>query len=246
MTKIEFLARNFLLLVVGLIALPAYGAVRLPALFADHMVIQRKQPVHVWGMAAARETVTVTFRGAQVTATADSLGRWMVQLPPGSAGGPFVLSIHGSNAITLTDVLVGDVWIASGQSNMGFAMKEGRNAQQELATANLPQLRLMKVKQTYADYPQDDAPILMPWSMSGADTAKDFSAVAFFFARDLVQREHIPVGVIESDWGGTPGEAWTSMRALSEDASLMPVFSAWAAMQNAEPAAELAREKERR
>jgi sialate O-acetylesterase len=239
------LLRNSVFLLLTLGALPVHGAVRLPAVFADHMVIQRDRPVQVWGFAAAQENVTVAFRGVERTSTADALGRWSAELPPGSAGGPFVLSVRGSTAIRLTDVLVGDVWIASGQSNVGFALNEEPNAAQELATANLPQLRLMNVDQRFADYPQDDVSVTMPWSVSGPDSAKGFSAVAFFFARELVRREHVPIGVIESAWGGTPGEAWTSMHALSQDASLMPVFSAWAAMQDAEPATARAEQLER-
>ncbi len=209
------------------------------------MVIQRDRPVHVWGFAAPQESVTVAFRGTERTAAADALGRWSTELPPGNAGGPFTLSVQGTNAVTLRDVLVGDVWVASGQSNMGFSMDEEPNAQQELAGANLPELRLMNVNQRYADYPQDDVSVLTPWSLSGPDSAKGFSAVAFFFGRELLRREHVPIGIIESAWGGTPGEAWTSMASLSQDASLMPVFSAWAAMQDAEAETALAEEKER-
>jgi sialate O-acetylesterase len=210
------------------------------------MVIQRSEPVHVWGSAAAQESVAVAFRGTQRSTTADAFGRWSVELPPGEAGGPFVLSVQGASRITLSDVLVGDVWVASGQSNMGFAVKEGKDAAQEIASANIPQLRLMNVNQRYADYPQDDLDVLLPWSVSAPGTVEDFSAVAYFFGRELVQRERVPIGIIESAWGGTPAEAWTSMRALSQDASLMPVFSAWAAMQGAEPAAALAQDQEHR
>ncbi len=244
--KSDASARSLVLVLASLIPLSIHGAVRLPAIFADHMVIQRNEPVHVWGFADAQETVTVTFRGAQQTSAADDLGRWSVELPRGDAGGPFAITVRGSNTVTLSDVLVGDVWIASGQSNMGFAVKEGKNAEQELAAANLPQLRLMNVDQRFAGYPQDDVAVAMPWSASTAETVKDFSAVAFFFGRELVQREHVPIGIVESAWGGTPAEAWTSMRALSGDASLMPVFGAWAAMQAQEPDAVITQEKERR
>ena len=222
-------------LLLALVAVPLYADVRLPVLFADHMVIQRDEPVHVWGDADAGESVTVEFRGAQRTTTADVFGRWSVELPPGGAGGPFVLTVRGTNRIALQDVMVGDVWIASGQSNMGFSLREAKNAQQEIASANLPELRLMNVKQRYADFPQEDLAVTLPWSVCTPDSSADFSAVAFFFARELAQREHVTIGIIESAWGGTPAEAWTSMPALSRDASLMPVFSAWAAMVAAEP-----------
>ena len=232
-------------LFLGLAATPLYANVRLPALFADHMVIQRNEPVHVWGDADAGETVTVAFRGLQGAGTADSFGRWSVQLPPGESGGPFVLSIRGTNTITLEDVLVGDVWVASGQSNMGFSLREAKDAQLQIAGANLPVVRLLNIKQRYADYPQGDLAVTMPWSVCTPDSAAGFSAVAFFFAREIAQREHVPIGIIQSAWGGTPAEAWTSMSALSRDASLMPVFSAWAAMVQAEPQTLLAEARER-
>jgi sialate O-acetylesterase len=233
-------------LLFGVVVAPLYASVHLPAVFADHMVIQRDQPVHVWGNAAGGESVTVEFRGAQRTTTADAFGQWAVQLPPGGAGGPFVLSIRASNRVMLEDVMVGDVWIASGQSNMGFSLRDAKNAQQEIAAAKLPQIRLMNVKQRFADYPQEDVAVTLPWSVCTPDSAAGFSAVAFFFAREIAQREHVPIGIIESAWGGTPAEAWTSMPALSRDASLMPVFSAWASMVAAEPQTLLSEAKERK
>jgi sialate O-acetylesterase len=241
-----FTVRTFLLLLLATASLPLYGTVRLPALFADHMVVQRDEPVHVWGDAEPGEIVTVAFRGMQGISTADSLGRWSVQLSPVTSGGPFVLTIRGTNVITLTDVLVGDVWIASGQSNMGFSLRDAQNAEKEIAGAEFPQLRILNVKQRYASYPQEDLAVKMPWSVCTPASASDFSAVAFFFARDLMRREHVPIGVIESAWGGTPAEAWTSMHALSQDASLMPVFSAWSAMADAEPETLRAEAKEKK
>lgn len=232
-------------LILGLIAAPLHAAVRLPAVFADHMVIQRDQPVHVWGRADAGENVTVDFRGAEMSTVADPFGRWSVELPAGAAGGPFVLSIHGTNAIALQDVMVGDVWIASGQSNMGFPLSQANQAQQEIDAANLPQVRLMNVDQRFADYPQDDVIVTLPWSVCTPASSAGFSAVAYFFARELAQREHVPIGIIESAWGGTPAEAWTSMPALARDASLMPVFAAWGRMVTAEPQALLDQARER-
>lgn len=244
MTKLTKILRHGLFLCMGLCTLPLYGAVRLPSLFANHMVIQRNQPVHVWGFAAPGELVTVTFRGEERSAAADSLGRWSVAMTPGAAGGPFVLTVRASNTIKLKDVLVGDVWLASGQSNMGYSMNDLPNSAQALAGAHFPQVRLMNVDQRSAGYPQNDVSVLLPWSACTPQSARHFSAVAYFFARDLQRREHVPIGVIESAWGGTPAEAWISMRALSQDSSLMPVFAAWAAMQDAEPTALLSQAKE--
>ena len=238
--------RNSLFLLLVFVCSPIFGAVRMPALFSDHMVIQRDEPVRMWGDAASGEAVTVTFRGMQRASTSDSLGRWRVEFPSGESGGPFVLSVQGTNTITFADVLVGDVWIASGQSNMGFSLRDAQNAKEEIAGANLPLVRLLNVKQRFADYPQEDVAVMKPWSVCTPDSASDFSAVAFFFARELMRREHVPIGIIESAWGGTPAEAWTSMHALSQDASLMPVFLAWSAMADAESATMRAEARERK
>lgn len=240
-----FPMRSFASLLLALAVTSAYGTVRVPAVFADHMVVQRGEPVHVWGDAEPGEKVTAEFRGLVRATTADTLGRWSVDLPQGDAGGPFTLLIRGNNSLAFHDVLVGDVWIASGQSNMGFALREAQNAQQEIAAANLPMVRLMNVNQRFASYPQDDVVVLLPWSVCTPATAAGFSAVGFFFARDLSAQEHVPIGVIESAWGGTPAEAWTSLSALSRDAYLMPVFNAWAAMVNAEPETARTEELER-
>jgi sialate O-acetylesterase len=198
--------------------------VSLPAVLGDHMVLQRGLPIHVWGKAAPGEAVSVTFRGENRSTAADSIGLWSLYLNPSSAGGPFELTVRGNNTITLTDVLVGDVWIASGQSNMEFGMKNVMNAATELAAANRPRIRLFHVKNKVADHPLDNLEA-WPWEAATPESVKDFSAVAYFFGRDLQDRLDVPVGLIDSSWGGTPAEAWTSLRALSADASLMPVFA---------------------
>lgn len=204
--------------------------VSLPALFADHMVLQRGLPVHVWGMANPGEPVSVNFRGESKATTADTLGRWSLYLSPGEAGGPFDIVVQGSNAIHLQDVLVGDVWVASGQSNMEFETSKVMNAAAEIAAANYPKIRLLHVKRAYSDYPLVDAEMFSSWTDCTPDSVRDFSAVAYFFGRDVQQKEKVPIGLIDTTWGGTPGEAWTSLRSLGADASLMPVFAARATM----------------
>lgn len=211
----------------------ARAEVRLPSIFADHMVVQRNLPVHVWGMATANETVSVTFRDEMQHAVADTLGRWSVYLKPGTAGGPFRMEVRGTSTITLQDVLVGDVWIASGQSNMEFPMAEGmnrgvNNEKAEIAAANYPEIRLLTIGTNSSDYPLGDAVIRQAWSACTPATVAQFSAVGYFFARDLQEHQHVPIGVIDDTWGGTIAEAWTSLDALSANASLMPVF-AWRA-----------------
>jgi sialate O-acetylesterase len=170
-------------------------------------------------------------------------GLWSVYLNASEAGGPFELTVRGNNTITLTDVLVGDVWIASGQSNMEFGMKNVMNAATELAAANRPRIRLFHVKNKVADHPLDDLEA-WPWEAATPESVKNFSAVAYFFGRDLQDRLNVPVGLIDSSWGGTPAEAWTSLRALSSDASLMPVFAQWAQMTDDLAVTKVRREKE--
>ncbi|MGB6742503.1 MAG: sialate O-acetylesterase [Terracidiphilus sp.] len=231
----------------------APAQVTLPKILSSHMVIQRDLPVHVWGMAAPGEQVGVHFRGELESTTANELGRWSLYMKPGAAGGPFQMTITGavgaSNAlglfqgITLDDVLVGDVWVASGQSNMEFMMHQAATADQDLPHADNPNIRLLVVKKSASDYPLDDVQT-DGWGASAPDTAKDFSAVAWYFAREIEQREHVPVGVIDSTWGGTPGEAWTRMTALGQDAALAPLFASWGRMTEREPDAQL-REKNR-
>ena len=219
-----------LCLYVLLLLLPSVAVsaqITLPKILASHMVVQRELPVHVFGSAAAGEQVTVTFRGETRTATADRLGRWSVYLPPEAAGGPFQMKVQGSNAaslpIVLDDVLVGDVWVASGQSNMEFEMRKAATAAQDLPQAANPNIRLLIVKKRAADYAQDDVDS-DGWSVSTPETAKDFSAVGWYFAREIAQREHVPVGVIDSTWGGTVAESWVRLTALAKDASLAPLF----------------------
>ena len=203
------------------------------------MVVQRDRPVHVWGMAAPGEEVAVAFRGESRTTAANELGRWETYLKPGAAGGPFTMTVRSGAAvataqtITLDDVLVGDVWIASGQSNMEFAMRQAATAAEDLPKASIPEMRLLMVKKKAAEYAQDDVET-DGWAASTPETARDFSAVAWYFAREIGARERVPVGVIDATWGGTVAEAWTRLAALGEDASLAPVFAVRGKMTDAE------------
>jgi sialate O-acetylesterase len=233
------------LAVALLLASCAFADVTLPALLTDHMVVQRGLPVHIWGKADAGEAVSVTFRAATRTATADAVGVWSVSLPPGEAGGPFEVVIKAKNSITLQDVMAGDVWVASGQSNMEWELRNANNGAAEVAAANHPGLRLFRVKNKAADYPLADVEA-KPWARCTPESAASFSAVAYFFGRDLEKEKGIVIGLIESAWGGTPADAWTSLRALSSDAALMPVFAEWSKMTDDAAMAKLYREKQLR
>jgi sialate O-acetylesterase len=233
------------LTVVGGLSRAVRADVTVPALLADHMVVQRGLPVHVWGMAAPQEAVSVTFRGETKSCIADDDGRWSVYLSPGEAGGPFQMSIKATNAITLNDILVGDVWVASGQSNMEFAMKWVTNADAEIAAAQYPKIRIFTVKHKPADYPLENVDS-KGWAACTPETVADSSAVAYFFARHLQQKLGVPVGLVESFWGGTAAESWTSLHALSADAALMPVFAARAKMLDTQATTVLRLQKEER
>src|ERR1035437_5660810 len=225
----------------------APAEVTLPKIIADHMVVQREMPVHVWGMAAPGEEVSVSFRGETRSSKTGRLGRWSVYLPTGEAGGPFQMTVRGPAAqnIILDDVLVGDVWVASGQSNMEFEMHKAATAAEDLPHAANPHIRLLMVKRNAAEYAQDDI-ATDGWAASSPEVAKDFSAVAWYFAREIEQREHVPVGIIDSTWGGTPGEAWVSMTALGQDGSLNPLFASWGKMTDHETTALISQADEQR
>ena len=216
---------------------PLRAEVKLPAILSSHMVVQRDQPMHVWGWATPEEKVSAEFNGAKRSTAADRLGRWDIFLPAQSAGGPYELTIKGENTIQLEDVLVGDVWFASGQSNMemplaGFADSAVvTNSAEEIRNANQPSVRLLLIRKKATDFPlRDYEP--SAWTACTPETAAKFSAVAYFFGKELAEREHVPIGLIDSTWGGTPAEAWMSMAGLSADSSLMPVFAEWASFSN--------------
>ncbi len=216
----------------------AHAEVKLPHMLSDHAVLQRDMPVHIWGSADPGEPITVSFHGQKQSATTDGLGHWSLYLRPEAAGGPYPLTVQGSNTITLNDILIGDVWFASGQSNMELPLKGFpnsavlKNGAQEIAAATQPQIRLLHFKNAASEYEQHDEDAV--WTLCTPDTATDFSAVAYFFGRDLQHKERVPVGLIDSSWGGTPVSAWLSLDGLSADASLMPEFVARVPMVEAQ------------
>ena len=216
--------KYLLALSFGLTTDAATAAVRVPALVGDHMVLQRDQPLAIWGWAEPGEKITVDFLRRTVSVVTPASGRWQVTLPAASSGGPFVMTIKGVNTLTINDIMVGDVWLASGQSNMELPLRDPnaprpgaypliKNAEQEVAQAYFPQIRQFTVKKQPAAQPQATVEGYS-WRVCSPQTAAGFSAVAYFFARDLHQRYHVPIGIISSSWGGTPAEAWVSGSAL--------------------------------
>lgn len=211
---------------------PASANVKLPSLISNNMVLQQGQPVAIWGTADPGEEVTVSFDGEKRVTTTASSGRWKVELGPLRAGGPWDMKVAGKNTITIRNVLVGEVWVCSGQSNMEFLVKSGLgapggviNADQEVAAAHYPQLRLFRVQVAVAGKPQSN--VQGRWEMASPSTVADFSAVGYFFGRDLYRALHVPVGLIDSSKGGTPAEAWMSDSTLEADSDLKMVLDSW-------------------
>ena len=232
-------------LVVLLASGSARADVALPRLLTDHMVLQRDRPVHIWGKADPGEQVAVALEGRAQTARADDLGRWSVYLSPLPAGGPYEISIQANNSIKLHDVLIGDVWLASGQSNMEFKLSQDESAPVEIPAAQHPRIRFFGVDRKASSYPLDDV-TSKAWLICAPEAAGEFSAVACFFARDLQKDADVPIGVIDTSWGGAPLAAFTGMNAISKDAGLMPVFAQWGRMMENEGTTLLNIEKENR
>ena len=205
----------WLLPAFSLLAITGYSQVKLPGVFGDHMVIQRSQPVPIWGWSSAGEKLVVLFNRQQKEVTADRNGKWRTNLDPEPAGGPFELSVKGTNSIVIHDVMVGEVWICSGQSNMEFELKSVRNADGEIMAANYPEIRQIKIVLSASGVPKDDIPPA-DWKVCSSKTAAGFTAVGYFFAREIVKRLHVAVGLINSTWGGTMVETWTSRGAFEK------------------------------
>jgi len=209
-------------LLLAFCAVPARADVRLPAIFGDDMVVQRDMPLPVWGWADPGERVTVRLSDASAITTADADGNWHVVLPPRRAGGPFHLIAEGANAITCSNVMVGDVWLCSGQSNMAWPVSAADNAEEEIADAEHRKIRLFTVNRRVSTEPLSD--VTGQWKVCKPQTVGDFSAVGYFFGRDLHKELGVPIGLINSSWGGTVAEAWTSRQALAAHEELRPIL----------------------
>lgn len=195
------------------------AAVSLPTVFGDHMVLQRGEAIPVWGWADPGEAVQVSLDKDSVAAKADAAGAWRVALPARAEGGPFELIVKGTTTLTLTDVLVGEVWLCSGQSNMQFTVVSSLNFEPEKAAATWPQIRHLEVPRVPASLPGKDVPPCK-WTVCSPETVGGFSAVAYFFGRDLHQDLKVPVGLINSSWGGTLIEPWTPLCGFEQQPTL--------------------------
>jgi sialate O-acetylesterase len=210
----------------------------LPNLIGDHMVLQQGREIHVWGKADAGEKITVSLAETSSTVAADSAGRWSVLLAARTAGGPFTLKVGGKKTILIKDVLIGEVWVASGQSNMVFALSGSAGAAEELPKADYPDIRLFTVPKRVAESPQADT-LPASWQACTPDSAKDFSAVAYYFARELHRKLNVPIGIIESAWPGTAIEEWIGPEAEQRDPQLKAILERWNASQGKSSVGEL-------
>lgn len=207
--------KNFFLAAIAiLIHSFANANIRLPKIFGDSMVLQRGQEIPVWGWADKNEKITVTFNRQTKTITTGKDGKWKVTLAPETEGGPYRFIAKGKNTITLQNILVGDVWVCSGQSNMEFHLSSVINAAKEIEEANFPGIRHFTVLNDVAEKPRDDLAHESSWKAATSQNAGNFTAVGYFFARELYKELKVPIGLIHTSWGGTNSETWTSHAAF--------------------------------
>lgn len=206
----------------------AHAKVVLPSVFSDNMVLQQKTKAAIWGKTDAGKTVTITtgWSGKKYTVVAGSDGNWKIKVSTPSYGGPYDITISDGDVTTLKNVLIGEVWVCSGQSNMEMPVNgwgKVNNYEKEVADANYPQIRLLQVEQVYSNTPQENAKVKNGgWTECNPTYVAEFSSVAYFFAREVYLKTKVPIGLIHSSWGGTIADAWTDASSLNK----MPEFVA--------------------
>jgi sialate O-acetylesterase len=238
---LEGLVRKLIIVWALALAWTGQAQVKLPNVFSDHGILQRDMPVRVWGSAAPGESVVVKIHGQEARSKASADGKWTVWLKPEAAGGPYALEVDGTNRIVLKDVLYGDVYLASGQSNMGYSFAGIQNskmphADQVLAAAADKNLRLLKVPKDFASTPRDNQPA--KWAQSSSESAAEFSLLGYLFGRAISDREHVPVGIIHASYGGTPAEAWMSPEGLAAAMDLQAAEAVWKSQMTKDPNAK--------
>ncbi len=230
----SWLARSLVLLgaiTLGCQAQQAWAEVKLAKIFSDHVVLQRGVPIPVWGWADAGESVSVTLGTQTRSAVTNSVGRWRVTFDKLVASDdPLTLSVRGKNLVTVSDLLVGEVWLCSGQSNMAMTVSRARDFEGEKKTADHARLRMFTVRSGAATKPQDDC--TGEWEVCGSETVGGFSATGYFFGRELLHTLDVPIGLINSSVGGTGIEAWTSLDAQEARPELISLFEAWSQRAN--------------
>ena len=211
----------------------SYAAIKLPAIISNNMVLQQKSKAALWGWANVGEKVAITtsWNNKTINVTTDASGKWLSYVNTTKAGGPYTITFRGTNQIKVDNILLGEVWLASGQSNMEFFVGKMDNPsytgvinyQQEIKEANFPNIRMIDVANKVADEPQTD--FVGAWKVCSPQTVDTFSAVAYYFAKEIHQATGFPVGIINSTWGGTPAESWTKKEVLENDDELKPILT---------------------
>ncbi len=214
-----------LVLLLAVVNSTAMAELKMSSIFGDHMVLQQKEPIRIWGWTTAGQGVTVTLADQSGVTTADADGRFELDLKPVEAGGPYTLTIKADETKTFTDVLVGEVWLCSGQSNMQWSVRSANDPDLESLTAKYPNLRLITVPQVGTQEPQYD--FNGQWTPCTPQTVKDFSAVGYFFGRQLHQTLDVPVGLIDNAWGGSACEAWVRRDLLEGKELYAPLMERW-------------------
>jgi len=211
--------------VVALLATDSLADIRLPAIIGDNMVLQAGDRVRLWGWADPNEEieVAISWRDLQWSIQADEAGKWQFYMKAPAVGGPYEITLKGKNTVAIKNILAGQVWVCSGQSNMEMAVRNSADAPQEIAAAQYPSIRLFTVQKKVSETPQEDCK--GHWVECSPETVGPFSAVGYFFGRELHKELDQPIGLIHTSWGGTPAEAWTSMAVLEENPNFEPIVT---------------------
>src|SRR6478672_11178450 len=203
-----------LLVIISLVAstFSVFADIKLPALVSNGMVLQREKQIPLWGWAAPTEKISINFKNKTYHAVADAKVKWLIKLPAMEAGGPYQMVISGTNKITISDILIGDVWVCSGQPNMEFEMFKAQDLYaDEIAKANNPNIRQFEVVKKFSfTKPLKDVTATEGWQSVTPQNVLNFTAAGYFFAKELYQKYKIQIGLINANWGGTTAEAWVS------------------------------------
>jgi sialate O-acetylesterase len=212
--------RKLLLLILLTSGTSSFAQVKLARLFSDHVVLQRQKPIPVWGWAAPMEKVTISLAAQILHTTADSSGKWIVRFAPLEAGGPYQMAATAnSSKVVIDDILIGEVWLCSGQSNMEFKVQQADHFQAEKKNADFPNIRHFQVDHEVTMEEQKDLKN-GAWVIASAETVGNFTAIGFFFARELYQKLNVPIGILHSSWGGSQVEGWISKEGMLSDKEL--------------------------
>ncbi|MCP4173505.1 MAG: sialate O-acetylesterase [Fuerstiella sp.] len=218
--------RNLLLASTCLfLTAPCQAELKMSSVFGDHMVLQQKQPIRIWGWTSPNQSVSVAIASQKAVTKADSDGRFQLNLEPVAAGGPYTLTVAADETRTFQEVLIGEVWLCSGQSNMQFAVSSSNDSELEALAANYPEIRLISVPQVGTQEPQND--FNGEWTECNPESVRSFSAVGYFFGRQLHQTLNVPIGLIDTAWGGSACEAWVRRDLLTDKDLYGPLIERW-------------------